>query len=363
MLGAMNTRRSAGTRTREPFRIGGEAIEPGARGTVELPISVLSTHQPVTLAVHVFHGRQAGPVLFLSAAIHGDEVIGVEVIRRLLRVRALTRLRGTLLAVPVVNAFGFIGRSRYLPDRRDLNRMFPGNPDGSLASQLAHLFMQEVVRRSDVGIDLHSAAAHRVNLPQVRADFADPRLRELAEAFAAPVMLGSSLRDGSLRQAAQEAGVPVLLYEAGEALRFDELSVRSGLRGVLGVMRHLRMIVGSRRRSDPVSLVARRSHWLRAPAGGVFRRLVPLGARVVAEQRLGLVSDPFGGREVPLLARREGLVIGLSNLPVVNQGDALIHIAQLGGESGFEGDLIDALEAELEAEDLGDFDGPGPAGR
>mgnify|MGYP005754184099 CR=1 FL=1 len=347
---------------REAFEIGGTRVPAGERATVELPISVLSTHQPVTLAAHVVHGRRPGPALFLSAAIHGDEVIGVEVIRRLLRVRALSRLRGTLLAVPVVNAFGFIAHSRYLPDRRDLNRMFPGNPDGSLASQLAHLFMREVVKRCDVGIDLHSAAAHRVNLPQVRADLADPRLRELAEAFAAPVMLASSLRDGSLRQAAQEAGVPVLLYEAGEALRFDELSVRSGLRGVLGVMRHLGMLGGREREARaPVSLLARRSHWLRAPAGGVFRRLLPLGARVRQGQRLGLVSDPFGGREVPLLSRRDGLVIGLSNLPVVNQGDALFHIAELASSGEpFDGDLIDALEAELDAEDLGDFDGPAP---
>lgn len=329
----------------------------GSRQTIELPISVLSTHQPMTLAVQVLHGRQPGPVLFLSAAIHGDEVIGVEVIRRLLRVRALQRLRGTLLAVPVVNAFGFIAHSRYLPDRRDLNRMFPGHGQGSLASQLAHLFMQEVVRRSDVGIDLHSAAVHRVNLPQVRADLSDPRLRELAEAFAAPVMLSSQLRDGSLRQAAQEAGVPVLLYEAGEALRFDEISVRTGLRGVLGVMRSLGMISGPAPRAS--SLEAKRSHWLRAPAGGVFRRLVPLGAPVAKGERLGYISDPFGAGEVAVLSRREGLVIGLSNLPVVNQGDALFHIAQFD-EGDLEGDLIDQLEAALEAQDLGDFDGPGP---
>lgn len=328
--------------------IGGTEVPAGERLTVELPISVLSTHQPVTLAVHVVHGRRPGPVLFLSAAIHGDEVIGVEVIRRVLRDRALQRLRGTLLAVPVVNAFGFIAHSRYLPDRRDLNRMFPGNPEGSLASQLAHLFMQEVVLRSDVGIDLHSAAVHRVNLPQVRADLADPRLRQLAEAFGAPVMLSSSLRDGSLRQAAQDAGVPVLLYEAGEALRFDELSVRSGVRGVFGVMRSLQMLGGGAPPAAHAGLEAQRSHWLRAPAGGVFRRQVRLGARVEPGEPLGLVSDPFGGREEPLLARRAGLVIGLSNLPVVNQGDALIHIAQIG-DGDFQGDLIDQLEAELEA--------------
>ena len=357
MLAAMSSRTVAKRAQRAPFEIGGQRVPPGTRQTVELPISVLSTHQPMTLAVQVLHGRQPGPVLFLSAAIHGDEVVGVEVIRRLLRVRALQRLRGTLLAVPVVNAFGFIAHSRYLPDRRDLNRMFPGHAQGSLASQLAHLFMQEVVRRSDVGIDLHSAAVHRVNLPQIRADLEDPRLRELAQAFAAPVMLSSQLRDGSLRQAAQEAGVPVLLYEAGEALRFDEISVRTGLRGVLGVMRFLGMIAGPAPRS--ASLGATRSHWLRSPAGGVFRRLVPLGRQVARGERLGFISDPFGGSEVAVLSRRDGLVIGLSNLPVVNQGDALFHIAQFD-EGDLDGDLIDQLEAELEDQDLGDFNWPGP---
>lgn len=346
-------------RQRASFRIGQHQVAAGSRRTVELPIAVLSNHQPVTLAVHVLHGRQPGPVLFLSAAIHGDEVVGVEVIRRVLCARALHRLRGTLLAVPVVNAFGFIAHSRYLPDRRDLNRMFPGHPAGSLASQLAHLFMQEVVARCDVGIDLHSAAVHRVNLPQIRADLGDARLRELAEAFAAPVMLDAGLRDGSLRQAAQEAGVPVLLYEAGEALRFDEVPVRMGVRGVLGVMRHLGMLPGPQRPLQPASVLARRSHWLRAPAGGVFRHRQPLGGRVVKGQVLGVVSDPFGEHEVPILCRRDGLVIGVCNLPVVNQGDALFHIAQ-PEDAAFDGDLTDRLDAELEAEDPGDFAGLGP---
>jgi len=341
---------------RDSLVIGGARIAAGTRRTVELPLSVLSNHQPVSLAVHAVHGRRAGPTLFLSAAIHGDEIIGVEVIRQILRSRSLRDLRGTLLAVPVVNAFGFIAHTRYLPDRRDLNRVFPGNARGSLASQLANLFMQEVVRRSQYGIDLHSAAVHRVNLPQIRADLSDPRIKELAQAFGAPIMLDATLRDGSLRQAARDAGVPVLLYEAGEALRFDELSVRAGVRGVVRVMRHLGMLRGPRS-SRPCSdvLQSRRTSWIRATAGGVFRRMRSLGSQVRDGEVLGVISDPFGETEVEIRNRDPGLIIGQANLPVVNQGDALFHVAHFG-EGVLEGDVLDLLEQELELDALEDSD-------
>ena len=211
---------------RPAFEIGGQRIAAGTRARVDIPVSQLSNHTPVNLSVEVIHGRRAGPVLFVSAAIHGDEVIGVEILRRLLRAAPLTAMTGTLLAVPIVNTFGFLNHSRYLPDRRDLNRVFPGVAQGSMASQLAHIFMQEVVRRADVGIDLHSAAIHRTNLPQLRLTPGNERLAELGAAFGAPVMMEAKLREGSLRMAAEEAGVDVLLYEGGEGLRFDEFAAR-----------------------------------------------------------------------------------------------------------------------------------------
>ncbi|RMD60515.1 MAG: succinylglutamate desuccinylase, partial [Alphaproteobacteria bacterium] len=195
---------------RKAFKIGGATIAPGARDTVDLPLSVLSNHTPMSLPVQVIHGRKPGPVMFVSACVHGDEIIGVEIIRRLLRLPALRRLRGTLLAIPIVNAFGFINHSRYLPDRRDLNRSFPGSANGSLAARLAHLFVKEVVTRCQYGIDLHSAAEHRTNLPQIRVSDREPETRALAEAFGAPVILHSQVRDGSLRDA---TFLPVI-YEA-----------------------------------------------------------------------------------------------------------------------------------------------------
>ncbi|HUR43162.1 MAG TPA: succinylglutamate desuccinylase/aspartoacylase family protein, partial [Aestuariivirga sp.] len=215
------------------FKLGDHAIEAGSRVTIDLPVSVLSNDTPMTLPVHVLHGEKPGPVLFLSGVVHGDEIQGVEIIRRVLRHEALEHISGTLLAIPIVNAFGFLNHSRYLPDRRDLNRSFPGSDKGSLASLLADLFMREVVLRSQYGIDLHTAALHRSNLPQIRIAPDEPELLELAQAFGPPVILVSKLRDGTLRQCARDAGVKMLLYEGGEALRFDEVAIRAGTLGIL----------------------------------------------------------------------------------------------------------------------------------
>ncbi|WP_121632576.1 succinylglutamate desuccinylase/aspartoacylase family protein [Tropicibacter alexandrii] len=313
---------------REPFEIGGEHVVAGTRRTVDLPVSVLSDHTPVTMSAHVIHGRKPGPVMFVSAAIHGDEVIGVEIVRRLLRTAPLSRLNGTLIAVPIVNTFGFLNQSRYLPDRRDLNRVFPGVAHGSLAARLADIFMTEVVRRCHVGIDLHSAAVGRENLPQIRLTPGNVRLRALGEAFGAPVTLMSKTRDGSLRLEADKAGVDVLLYEAGEGLRFDEFAARAGVAGVLRVMERLGMIAHRgvpKRRGAPV--LCEKSTWARAPSGGLLRTLKASGDWVEAGAVLGVISDPFGEREAEVVAEEAGIVIGRTNLPVVNEGDALFHIA------------------------------------
>jgi len=314
---------------RKPFRINGHEIAPGTRRTVDITVSRLSDHTPVHLSVHVVHGRRPGPVLFVSAAVHGDEVIGVEIVRRLLRAGALQTMAGTLLAVPIVNTFGFINHSRYLPDRRDLNRCFPGMAQGSMASRLASIFMTEVVARSDLGIDLHSAANHRTNLPQLRLTPGNDRLTELGRAFGAPVMMHSKLREGSLRMAAEEAGVDVLLYEGGEALRFDELPARAGVAGVLRVMRALGMVARKgvpRVRHAPV--LAGDSRWYRATAGGLLRGYVAIGDPVSPGTVLGAIADPFGEVETELAAEVAGIVIGRTNMPVVYEGDALFHVAE-----------------------------------
>jgi len=333
---------------RASFDIGGQSVAPGDRRTVDIPLNVLSNHTPMSLPVHVIHGRRAGPTLFVSAAIHGDEIIGVEVIRRLLRSRALGRLKGTLLAVPIVNAYGFIGHTRYLPDRRDLNRSFPGNPIGSMASQLAHVFMTEIVSRSDYGIDLHSAAIHRTNLPQVRGDLSKPVIIDLATAFGTPVMLHANLRDGSLRQAAQNAGIDILLYEAGEALRLDELSIRAGVRGVLRVLQHLGMIRARKQgtaKAKPV--MSKSSQWVRAPASGMFRATSTIGEQVAADAPIGFISDPLGDFEVQVPAPISGIIVGRTNLPVINQGDGLFHIAKVA-DTDIAGERVEEFIGDLD---------------
>ncbi len=340
-----------------PLVIGGEAILPGQRKTVHLPAARLYTFTDMHVPVHVIRGRQPGPALFVSAAIHGDEVQGVEIVRQLLALKRLQRLKGTLLAVPIVNVYGFASHSRYLPDRRDLNRSFPGSNKGSLASLLARIFMDEIVSHCQYGIDLHTGSNHRMNLPQLRVNMDDAETRRLARAFGAPVVLDSSLRDGSLRQAGAEVGAHVLVYEAGEALRIDPLSIRIGLHGVLAVMEAVGMLAPPKKarktpRLEP--LEARSSFWVRAPASGLFRAGARLGSHVAKGDIVGHVVDPFGENIVAVEAREGGLVIGKNNLPMTHRGDALYHIARLQDDA----DAASTLEAVRELHDQPDNGDP-----
>ncbi|SEW18738.1 hypothetical protein SAMN05444851_1974 [Aliiroseovarius sediminilitoris] len=341
---------------REPFRLGGVDVAPGSRRTIDLPVSVLSDHTPVTMSAHVIHGRKPGPTIFVSAGIHGDEVIGVEIVRRLLTIKNLQTLRGTLICVPIVNAPGFLIRSRYLPDRRDLNRSFPGSDTGSLASRLADIFLRKIVSRCDLGIDLHSAAAHRTNLPQIRISPDNSETRRLARLFGAPVVLRSPLRDGSLRAAAKETGVDVLLYEAGEALRFDEMSVRAGVMGILRVLLDQGMISRrgvSKTKADPAFCTS--SRWIRAGQGGLLRTYKSEGDTVNQGDVLAVVSDPFGEVEADVVATLPGIIVGRAVLPIVNEGDALFHVARFEDSKDAD-DKMTAISAQLEDDPLFDED-------
>lgn len=330
------------------FEIAGKTVSPGSRDLIDIPVAKLSNHTPVALPVHVVHGRRPGPVLFVSAAIHGDEILGVEIIRRVLNTQGIDKLKGTLLCVPIVNVFGFLSRTRYLPDRRDLNRVFPGSPKGSLAAQLADLFLREVVGRSDFGIDLHTGAINRENLPQIRADFSDADLKQSAEAFAAPVLLESTIPEGSLREAAAEKGVKMLVYEAGEALRLNELAIRAGVRGVQNVMHHLDMLPArffSKPKHPPV--FAQTSRWVRAPEGGLLRAFKALGDSVAKGDIMALVTNPYEGIDTQVRASADGVVIGRINISVVNRADALFHIAEFKQPDDI-GTRIESIASELE---------------
>lgn len=319
-------------RLRPSFAIGTVKVRAGTRREVSLPISRLVTGAEVSLPVHVLHGREEGPTLWLDAAIHGDEVVGIEVIRRVMAVLDARSIRGTVLAVPIVNVLGVMSGDRYLPDRRDLNRSFPGSARGSLAGRIAHLMMQEVIGPSDVGIDLHTGADRRTNLPQIRCDLEDPRTRELAEAFGAPVAYHAKLRDGSLRYAARERGARVLLYEGGEAWRFDEWAIVAAVEGVLRVLVHLDMVDADQVDVSPPerpSELCWRSGWVRARRTGIVHMDVALGQEVTEGQKLGELFNSFGKRLAIVKADRPGLVIGRAEAPLVNRGDALVHIGEI----------------------------------
>ncbi len=321
-------------RLRPSFEIGGVRVRAGRSQSLALPITRLVTGADVDLPVRVVHGREEGPTIWVDAAIHGDEAVGVEVVRQVLAGLDPKTLRGTVIAVPIVNVLGFMNGDRYLPDRRDLNRSFPGAPRGSLAGRIAHLFMTEVVDKCEVGIDLHTGSDRRSNLPQVRADLEDPRTRELAGAFAAPVMLHARLRDGSLRHAARERGATVLLYEAGEAWRMDGWAVDAGVLGVRRVLAALGMTDPVAEDPPPPSVPSFRSGWVRARGTGMLHLEAELGQRVEEGERLGGLFDSFGKRVRLVHANRSGIVIGRTEAPLVTSGDAVLHIAEVEDPAG-----------------------------
>ena len=309
--------------------VGKQEVSPGTRTTVELDVANLYTHANLTMPVHVINGRADGPTLFLTAAIHGDELNGVEIIKRVMKRAVLKSLRGCILAVPVVNVFGFIEQSRYLPDGRDLNRSFPGRITGSLAARLAHMVATEIVANSNFGIDLHTGAVHRTNFPQIRANLSDPDSRRMANAFGAPVVIDANVREGTLRAYAGSQGVPTLLYESGEALRLDELSIEAGVNGVIRVLRELDMLPAHSKAARVMEpTYANDTSWVRAPMSGIINMRCRLGERVKSQQVLAKISDPFGEIETDVVAPAGGIVIGRSTSPLTHEGDALFNLAR-----------------------------------
>lgn len=340
----------SGLATQAPIIVGDRAIAAGEQRYVHLPLPHLYTHARISMPVYVMHGLQAGPRLFISAAIHGDEINGVEIIRRVLNTLDIKKFSGSLLAVPVVNVYGFLDKSRYLPDCRDLNRSFPGSEQGSMASQLAHQFLNEVASLCTHGIDLHTAALGRDNLPQIRAHLKhDPDLLEMAKAFRPPLILSTGLREGSLREASFKRDIKVLLYEAGEALRFGEEAIQIGVNGVFSVMRHLGMLPANNTLRPTEPLMSDSSAWIRAPQSGILHIKLGLGVTINQGELLGHVADPFGAHIEKIYAPRAGLIIGVSTLPLVHEGEAIFHLAHLS-QSDTIGNLEPQHEIEPEAE-------------
>lgn len=323
------------------IELAGKSVQPGERKTIHLPAVRLHTHTPIEIPVHILHGKHHGPVLFITAALHGDEINGVEIIRRILASSRLKNLHGTLIAIPISNLYGFINLSRYLPDRRDLNRCFPGSPKGSLGSRITNLILEEIISKSTYGIDLHTGAIHRENLPQIRINTKNTAAKKLARAFNPPVIVNSSIRPGSLREACDKLNIPVLVYEAGEALRFNEYAIRAGTLGVLRVMTSLGMIKSKTLSVKPKrpTAIAKSSTWVRAPESGLFHPTKRLGHHVKKGEAIGIIADPYGKAQVHLRSDYNGVIIGRTNLPIINEGDAIMHIASFSRE-----DIIELQE-------------------
>ena len=332
--------------------IGGVAVSPGQRQTIDVRVAPMYTHDDLSISVQVIRGKNPGPALFISGAIHGDEINGVEIIRRVLQHRSLKSIRGTLLAIPIVNVYGFLNHMRYLPDGRDLNRSFPGSPKGSLTGRVANTFVEEIVSKCTHGIDLHTGSRHRSNFPQIRADLDDAEIYAMTEAFGVPLAIDAKIRDGSLRACSGDAGIPVILYEAGEALRFDEMYIRAGVKGVINVMRSIGMLPKSRSKKPPrPPIVSDQTSWLRAPESGILRTFAPLGGKVEKGQVIAMVADPLGTAEVPIVAPTNGVVIGRTNLPLVYEGDATFHIAQYGRKVGNVEKQVERFQEEHQPDD------------
>lgn len=303
-------------------------IARGEKKTLFLPMPNLYDCTPITMPVHVIRGSKPGPCLCVTAAIHGDEVNGVEIVRRLVKKNVLKNIAGTLIAIPIVNVYGFLYQDRYLMDRKDLNRAFPGSPNGSPASRLAYVISTEILSQVTHCIDLHSGSLQRTNLPQIRADLDMEGLLPLAQAFSAPVILHAKLRDGSLRQFANDKSIPFLLYEAGESLRFDELSIKAGVNGILNVMHALKMIALKKPFHGKVEpAIAKQTYWVRSPHSGLLIQFKQLGKFVEKGELLAKISNPMGREEHKVLSPLDGIIIGKSNMPMIYEGAAIFNIA------------------------------------
>jgi uncharacterized protein len=304
--------------------INGKTVEPGERRYIDLRIARLPTHTVIDLPIYVSRAIEDGPTLLLTAGLHGDEINGVEIIRRLIADRSLKPARGTVIAIPVVNIYGFLQQARYLPDGKDLNRSFPGSKNGSLAARVAHAIVDEILPVIDFGVDFHTGGSSKDNFPQIRCVVGQPQNMALANAFAPPFILNSKLIDRSFRKAAQRRGKSIIVYEAGESLRFDEHAIQEGIAGTLRLMKHFGML-----EQAPIpnqTVVFEKSTWIRARVSGLFRTDAQTGARVTRGQLIGTITDPFGESQIEIHSRQNGYIVGINHMPVVNAGDALIHL-------------------------------------
>ena len=307
-----------------------ETIHPGEQASLALPLPELFSCAPMYMPVKVIHGKQKGPCLLVTAAMHGNELNGAEIINRLLQIKNITKLKGTLIVVPIMNVYGFINKTRTMPGGAVLANSFPGSDYGSHASRLAHLFCQEIFSLCDYCIDLQTGWLNHTNLPQIFATDDNERELELAHVFGAPVISEILPSKGSLRAYANKEEKPHLVYEAGEAMRFDESSIRIGTKGIINVMRYIEMLPKAKKAtaSKHKSFLMRDARWVRSPTSGISHAHVTLGEQVKKGQLLSTITDPFSsGSDVAVKAPFDGVIVSVNNLPMVYEGVSLFQVA------------------------------------
>lgn len=308
------------------LRIDGHTIRKGESKYIELNIARLPSGTQINMPVHVHRSEKPGPVVLLSGGMHGDEVNGIEIIRRFLNKDISGKLlRGSIIAMPIINVYGFINFSRDVPDGKDVNRSFPGKEDGSLASMVAHTLTSQILPHIDFGIDFHTGGASRTNYPQIRYEEGDKLAEEISGAFSAPFTLNSAVIRGSFRETAKTLGKTVIVFEGGETLRIDTKTVDEGLQGIKRVLHHFDMLPKAPKQFHP-TLYFKESHWIRAEVSGLFRHKKESGKKVKKGQTIGYISSPTNDYSVKVKSPYEGYIIGHNNFPLIHKGDALFHI-------------------------------------
>jgi len=314
-----------------PLQICDASIQPGEKVSLAFPTPEIYTCIPMHIPIHVIHGRKKGPVLIVCAAIHGDQTNGVEIIRRLLDLKLLNKIHGTLIAVPVVNVYGLMARSRNLADGRDLEGSFPGSETGSFASRLAYFFNKKILQMADYCIDIHTAQLHIEKLPQIHTDLENEEAKKLAKIFNAPVICDSKDPRSLLflMQKESEKKIPTLLYEAGEALRLNESVIKIGIRGIINVMKELKMLkTPPKIKFDHIATI-KKYDWVFSSGSGICNFYKKLGSHVKQNDLIAKVFDPFGTRQTfEMRAPFQGIIVALKNLPLISEGEPIVNIAQ-----------------------------------
>lgn len=305
--------------------IAGHDIQPGEFREINISIARLPSHTQIDTPIYVSRSVEDGPVLALTAGMHGDEINGMEIVRRILEEGLHKVKRGTVVCMPITNMYGFLNFSRDVPDGKDVNRSFPGSKNGSLASRVAYTLTHQIIPFIDYGIDFHTGGAMRTNYPQVRAMLNDAVNQELAQAFCAPFTIDSPFRPNSLRKEASKKGKNIIVYETGESLRLDQSGIEDGIAGTLRLMKHLKMIDAAPEPKE-ANKVIWSSSWVRAKHAGLFQTATRCGQLVHKGDVVGTITDPFGEFKEHVKAPETAYVIGLNNIPVVNAGDALMHL-------------------------------------